>query len=77
MNWEVLRAYAEHRGATYNQASNETEIGKLFCLMQSRGVIKDEYIELNYRIMRGFPGDLTSGVVRPREPILHNETLYS
>jgi hypothetical protein len=45
--------------------------------LQSRGVIKDEYIELNYRIMRGFPGDLTSGVVRPREPILHNETLYS
>jgi hypothetical protein len=36
-------------------------------------VIKDEYIELNYRIMRGFPGDLTLGVVKPREPILRNE----
>jgi hypothetical protein len=38
--------------------------------LQSRGVIKDEYIELNYKIMRGFPGDLTLGVVRPRKPRL-------
>jgi hypothetical protein len=36
-------------------------------------VIKDEYIELNYRIMRGFPGDLTLGVVRLKKPILRNE----
>jgi hypothetical protein len=36
-------------------------------------VIKDEYIELNSRIMRGFPGDLTLGVIRPRKPILYNE----
>jgi hypothetical protein len=36
-------------------------------------VIKDEYIELNSRIMRGFPGDLTLGVVRPRKPIRRNE----
>jgi hypothetical protein len=36
-------------------------------------VVKDKYIELNYRIMREFPGYLTLGVVRPREPILRNE----
>jgi hypothetical protein len=38
-------------------------------------VVKDEYIELNYIIMRGFPGYLTLGVVRPGEPILRNENL--